>query len=195
MPLISSEEHNASEASTNSAAASVIHPHFPSEKPDATVEATSVSSSTKNSLLKHLPSSDKPERKATGMDSKGKMMRTGLESALETSQIWLSAEEPATQLGTAPEDSLKWLQALDLQVVGACRTDERLQLLLRWNVLCFGSDGKLLAHLDQVLIHQPYYSPSISSRANEQIANRILECCVEVCWMLKYQVTIAYFDG
>ncbi|XP_073387804.1 uncharacterized protein [Physcomitrium patens] len=150
MPLISSEEHNASEASTNSAAASVIHPHFPSEKPDATVEATSVSSSTKNSLLKHLPSSDKPERKATGMDSKGKMMRTGLESALETSQIWLSAEEPATQLGTAPEDSLKWLQALDLQVVGACRTDERLQLLLRWNVLCFGSDGKLLAHLDQL---------------------------------------------
>ncbi|KAJ7562505.1 hypothetical protein O6H91_03G071900 [Diphasiastrum complanatum] len=42
---------------------------------------------------------------------------------------------------------MKWLQALDFQAVGACRADERLRPLLRWNVSCFGADGRLLARL------------------------------------------------
>eukprot|EP00249_Psilotum_nudum_P023974 c29045_g1_i1 orf=372-3281(+) len=44
---------------------------------------------------------------------------------------------------------LQWLRALDLQVVGACRADERLRPMLRWNASCSGADGRLLAHLSQ----------------------------------------------
>lgn len=43
----------------------------------------------------------------------------------------------------------QWLQALDVHVVGACRADERLQPILRWNTPCSGADGHLLAHLSQ----------------------------------------------
>lgn len=59
-------------------------------------------------------------------------------------------EESLTQLEDREDDPIQWLQALELQVVGACRADERLRPLLRWNVSCFGSDGRLLAHLGQV---------------------------------------------
>eukprot|EP00249_Psilotum_nudum_P023975 c29045_g2_i1 orf=311-3538(+) len=44
---------------------------------------------------------------------------------------------------------LQWLRALDLQVVGACRADERLRPMLRWNASCSGADGRLLAQLSQ----------------------------------------------
>jgi hypothetical protein len=41
------------------------------------------------------------------------------------------------------------MQALEFQVIGACRTDERLRPLLHWNVSCCGADGQLLSHLGQ----------------------------------------------
>eukprot|EP00252_Welwitschia_mirabilis_P004903 TRINITY_DN1524_c0_g1_i1.p1 TRINITY_DN1524_c0_g1~~TRINITY_DN1524_c0_g1_i1.p1 ORF type:complete len:917 (+),score=162.01 TRINITY_DN1524_c0_g1_i1:378-3128(+) len=44
---------------------------------------------------------------------------------------------------------LQWLQALDLQVTGACRADERLRPMLQLNVSCTGADDKLLAQLSQ----------------------------------------------
>lgn len=44
---------------------------------------------------------------------------------------------------------LQWLQALDLHVVGACRADERLRPMLRWNMSCSGDEGRFLAHLSQ----------------------------------------------
>eukprot|EP01018_Ginkgo_biloba_P034379 Gb_28953 [translate_table: standard] len=44
---------------------------------------------------------------------------------------------------------LQWLQALDLQVMGACRADERLRPMLQLNVSCSGADDRLLAHLSQ----------------------------------------------
>lgn len=45
---------------------------------------------------------------------------------------------------------LRWLQALDMQVMGACRGDERLKPLLKMNVSNGMAEDRLLAHLSQV---------------------------------------------
>ncbi|KAH9547429.1 hypothetical protein CY35_11G034000 [Sphagnum magellanicum] len=52
-------------------------------------------------------------------------------------------------LGRRDEGTSWQMQALEFQAIGACRTDERLKPLLRWNVSCCGADGRLLAHLGQ----------------------------------------------
>lgn len=44
---------------------------------------------------------------------------------------------------------LLWLQALDMQVVGACRADERLKPLLKMNTACGVAEDPLLAQLTQ----------------------------------------------
>ncbi|KAI3778010.1 hypothetical protein L2E82_06960 [Cichorium intybus] len=49
-----------------------------------------------------------------------------------------------TQEGTV----VQWLQALDMQVMGACRADERLKPLLKLNVSSMAED-RLLSHLSQ----------------------------------------------
>lgn len=45
---------------------------------------------------------------------------------------------------------LQWLQALDMQVMGACRSDERLKPLLKMNASNGVAEDSLLAHLSQV---------------------------------------------
>lgn len=45
---------------------------------------------------------------------------------------------------------LQWLQALDMQVMGACRADERLKPLLKSNASNGIVEDRLLAHLSQV---------------------------------------------
>lgn len=47
------------------------------------------------------------------------------------------------------DNVLQWIQALDLQVTGACRADERLKPLLKLNVSGGGAEDHLLAHLSQ----------------------------------------------
>lgn len=47
---------------------------------------------------------------------------------------------------------LQWLQALDMQVMGACRVDERLKPLLKLNASSGVAEDSLLAHLSQVCI-------------------------------------------
>ncbi|XP_044461765.1 uncharacterized protein LOC123193057 [Mangifera indica] len=44
---------------------------------------------------------------------------------------------------------LQWLQALDMQVMGACRADERLKPLLKSNASSGIAEDRLLAHLSQ----------------------------------------------
>ncbi|XP_057981716.1 uncharacterized protein LOC131167012 [Malania oleifera] len=44
---------------------------------------------------------------------------------------------------------IQWLQALDLQVMGACRADERLKPLLKLNVSSGMAEERLLTHLNQ----------------------------------------------
>ena len=45
---------------------------------------------------------------------------------------------------------LQWLQALDMQVMGACRADERLKPLLKMNAACGVAEDPLLTQLSQV---------------------------------------------
>lgn len=47
---------------------------------------------------------------------------------------------------------LQWLQALDMQVMGACRADERLKPLLKMNVSTGAAEDCLLAYLSQVRV-------------------------------------------
>lgn len=47
---------------------------------------------------------------------------------------------------------LQWLQALDMQVMGACRSDERLKPLLKMNPSNGVAEDSLLAHLSQVVV-------------------------------------------
>ncbi|GAV56795.1 hypothetical protein CFOL_v3_00337 [Cephalotus follicularis] len=44
---------------------------------------------------------------------------------------------------------LQWLQALDMQFMGACRADERLKPLLKYNASSGVAEDRLLAHLSQ----------------------------------------------
>nr|XP_043631441.1 uncharacterized protein LOC122602895 [Erigeron canadensis] len=44
---------------------------------------------------------------------------------------------------------MQWLQALDMQVMGACRADERLKPLLKLNVSTGLAEDRLLSHLSQ----------------------------------------------
>lgn len=47
---------------------------------------------------------------------------------------------------------IQWLRALDLQVMGACRADERLKPLLKLNTSTDVAEDPLLAHLSQVFV-------------------------------------------
>lgn len=57
--------------------------------------------------------------------------------------------------GAGDDRVLPWLQALDLQVLGACRADERSKPLLKLNVSSGPAEDKLLAQLSQVLVFPP----------------------------------------
>lgn len=48
---------------------------------------------------------------------------------------------------------MQWLQALDMQVMGACRADERLKPLLKLNVSSGVAEDRLLSHLSQVSLN------------------------------------------
>lgn len=54
------------------------------------------------------------------------------------------------QQSDGEDNVLQWLQALDMQVMGACRSDERLKPLLKRSASGCVADDTLLAHLSQV---------------------------------------------
>ncbi|GMY38698.1 hypothetical protein FCV25MIE_33942 [Fagus crenata] len=53
------------------------------------------------------------------------------------------------QLSDHEDHVMQWLQALDMQVMGACRVDERLKPLLKMNALNGVVEDCLLVHLSQ----------------------------------------------
>ncbi|KAF3637460.1 putative peroxisomal nicotinamide adenine dinucleotide carrier-like [Capsicum annuum] len=57
--------------------------------------------------------------------------------------------EDVCMFGSGDTNVLQWLLALDLQVMGACRVDERLKPLLKLNVSAGAAEDRLLAHLSQ----------------------------------------------
>ncbi|CAH2058673.1 unnamed protein product [Thlaspi arvense] len=78
----------------------------------------------------------------------------GSEREDEPTRIDSGVSDPLTDEGRRDflpgEDRvLRWLQALDMQVLGACRGDERLKPLLKLNVSNGMAEDRLLAHLSQ----------------------------------------------
>jgi hypothetical protein len=62
-----------------------------------------------------------------------------------------SSKSSSTSLhGHKDEGALQWVQSLEFQAMRACRTDERLKPLLRWNVSYGGADSQIFARLGQV---------------------------------------------
>lgn len=59
-------------------------------------------------------------------------------------------EDLLLQRSDKENDVLQWLRALDLQVIGACRADERLKPLLKLNVSSGESEDRLLAQVGEV---------------------------------------------
>lgn len=73
----------------------------------------------------------------------------------ETTRIESRISDPLTDGGgrdflLGEDRVLRWLQALDMQVLGACRGDERLKPLLKLNLSNGMAEDRLLAHLSQV---------------------------------------------
>lgn len=61
-------------------------------------------------------------------------------------------EDLSLRCGDGVDRIIQFLQALDLQVMGACRADERLKPLLKLNNATGAAEDRLLAHLSQVLM-------------------------------------------
>lgn len=61
------------------------------------------------------------------------------------------------QLSDRENNVMQWLQALDMQVMGACRADERLKPLLKMNVASGAAEDGLFSQLSQVLFPNLLY--------------------------------------
>ncbi|CAH8265366.1 unnamed protein product [Arabidopsis lyrata] len=78
----------------------------------------------------------------------------GSEGENESTRIESRVSDPLTDATggdylVGEDRVLRWLQALDMQVMGACRGDERLKPLLKLNVSNGMAEDRLLAHLSQ----------------------------------------------
>ncbi|CAE6040021.1 unnamed protein product [Arabidopsis arenosa] len=79
---------------------------------------------------------------------------SGSEGENESTRIESRVSDPLTDTTggdflVGEDRVLRWLQALDMQVMGACRGDERLKPLLKLNVSNGMAEDRLLAHLSQ----------------------------------------------
>ncbi|KFK36887.1 hypothetical protein AALP_AA4G184700 [Arabis alpina] len=91
-------------------------------------------------------------------DDDGEDLSDSRSNGSETARIESRSSDPLTD-GDGDGDGgefllgedrvLRWLQALDMQVMGACRGDERLKPLLKLNVSNGMAEDRLLAHLSQ----------------------------------------------
>ncbi|XP_062092537.1 uncharacterized protein LOC133798318 [Humulus lupulus] len=75
--------------------------------------------------------------------------QVGLEERLTEILVEERDGDLLLQQNNREERVLQWLMALDMQVIGACRTDERLKPLLKMNASNGAAEDRLLAHLSQ----------------------------------------------
>lgn len=84
-------------------------------------------------------------------DESRRLLRSGDETGLTERLNEILIEDRDDDLVFGEENVLQWLQALDMQVMGACRADERLKPMLKRNGGLSGvADDCLLAQLSQV---------------------------------------------
>lgn len=87
------------------------------------------------------------EEAGAGSVSRGEI---GLRERLTEILVDESDGDLLLQNNNGEDRVLQWLQALDMQVMGACRSDERLKPLLKMNASNGVAEDSLLAHLSQV---------------------------------------------
>ena len=92
-----------------------------------------------------------------GSSGEGATAAIGLEERLTGILVDGGDGDLLMQQSNREDRVLQWLQALDMQVIGACRSDERLKPLLKMNASNDAAEGRLLAQLTQVYaaIHDP----------------------------------------
>jgi len=83
-------------------------------------------------------------------ESRGSGRRTGLADRLSEILVEDGDGDLLLQQSDRENNFLQWLQALDLQIMGACRADERLKPLLKVNASTGAAEDRLLAQLSQV---------------------------------------------
>lgn len=87
---------------------------------------------------------------SSSVDSDGASRRqVGLTERLTDILVDESDGDLLIQQTNREDRFLQWLQALDMQVMGACRADERLKPLLKMNTACGVAEDPLLAQLTQ----------------------------------------------
>lgn len=84
-----------------------------------------------------------------GEGAGGRSREIGLEERLTEILVEDGNGDLLLQQNNREDRVLQWLQALDMQVMGACRTDERLKPLLKMNASNGVAEDRLLAHLGQ----------------------------------------------
>ncbi|KAF3558444.1 hypothetical protein F2Q69_00010845 [Brassica cretica] len=93
---------------------------------------------------------DRPNAGEDASDSPSTVDSRSNAAAGSERETRVSSDPSTEQGGTLGEDRvLRWLQALDIQVLGACRGDERLKPLLKLDVSNGVAEDRLLAHLSQ----------------------------------------------
>lgn len=88
-----------------------------------------------------------------GEGAGGRSREIGLEERLTEILVEDGNGDLLLQQNNREDRVLQWLQALDMQVMGACRTDERLKPLLKMNASNGVAEDRLLAHLSQVWVY------------------------------------------
>ncbi|MCL7047189.1 hypothetical protein MKW94_029391 [Papaver nudicaule] len=83
----------------------------------------------------------------------------------------------------ANDNFVQWLQALDIQLLGACRADERMKPLFKLNVSSGVAEDRLLAHLSQHfdaaevgILARCLFMPLVSIRVGKVIKQGSLLC-------------------
>ncbi|KAA8539633.1 hypothetical protein F0562_026325 [Nyssa sinensis] len=82
-------------------------------------------------------------------DDGGSEIEVGLKERLTDILVEEGDGDLLLQRSNREDTVLQWLQALDLQFMGACRADERLKPLLMLNVSSGATEDSLLAHLSE----------------------------------------------
>ncbi|PON69072.1 flocculation protein [Parasponia andersonii] len=85
----------------------------------------------------------------SGAGSAPRRGEIGLEERLTEILVEEADGDLLLQQNNREDRVLQWLQALDMQVIGACRTDERLKPLLKMSASNGVAEDRLLAHLSQ----------------------------------------------
>ncbi|GAB4827535.1 hypothetical protein Ancab_034419 [Ancistrocladus abbreviatus] len=119
------------------------------ESSSATASSGDVETSTSRSAVDSSSRSESSGSSSASGSGSGSRSRISLADRLHEILVGNGDGDLLLQQSDRESNFLQWLQALDMQVVGACRADERLKPLLKVNASSGVAEDRLLAHLSQ----------------------------------------------